>query len=75
MSGGMDHARFKPTEVLLWQGTNPKARDFRVDSIGKLPISCARSSQAVNTRLVRAYRQNVSFPYSWEFHDQRCGKR
>ena len=23
-----------PTEVLLWQGTNPKARDFRVDSIG-----------------------------------------
>ena len=24
----------KPTQVLLWQGTNPKARDFRVDSIG-----------------------------------------
>jgi PhoPQ-activated pathogenicity-related protein len=24
----------KPTEVRLWQGTNPKARDFRVDSIG-----------------------------------------
>ncbi len=25
----------KPTEVRLWQGTNPKARDFRVDTIGK----------------------------------------
>jgi PhoPQ-activated pathogenicity-related protein len=25
----------KPMEVWLWQGTNPKARDFRVDSIGK----------------------------------------
>ncbi len=24
-----------PTEVRLWQGNNPKARDFRVDSIGK----------------------------------------
>lgn len=24
----------KPSQVLLWQGTNPKARDFRVDSIG-----------------------------------------
>ena len=25
----------KPIEVRLWQGTNPKARDFRVDTIGK----------------------------------------
>jgi PhoPQ-activated pathogenicity-related protein len=25
----------KPAEVNLWQGTNPKARDFRVDTIGK----------------------------------------
>ena len=24
-----------PSEVLLWQGTNPKDRDFRVDTIGK----------------------------------------
>jgi PhoPQ-activated pathogenicity-related protein len=24
----------KPSQVLLWQGANPKARDFRVDSIG-----------------------------------------
>lgn len=27
--------RTKPTAVTLWQATNPKARDFRVDSIGK----------------------------------------
>jgi PhoPQ-activated pathogenicity-related protein len=25
----------RPLEVNLWQGSNPKARDFRVDSIGK----------------------------------------
>jgi len=25
----------KPAEVLLWQGNDPKARDFRVDTIGK----------------------------------------
>jgi len=25
----------KPREVNLWQATNPKARDFRVDTIGK----------------------------------------
>lgn len=25
----------KPTEVRLWQATNPKARDFRLDTIGK----------------------------------------
>ncbi len=25
----------KPTEVNLWQATNPEARDFRVDTIGK----------------------------------------
>jgi PhoPQ-activated pathogenicity-related protein len=25
----------KPSAVLLWQGNDPKARDFRVDTIGK----------------------------------------
>ena len=25
----------KPTEVKLWQATNPDARDFRLDKIGK----------------------------------------
>jgi len=26
----------KPKEVLLWQATNPDARDFRVETIGKV---------------------------------------
>lgn len=29
------HASTPPKEVLLWQANNPKARDFRVDSIGR----------------------------------------
>ncbi|THD79913.1 MAG: PhoPQ-activated pathogenicity [Phenylobacterium sp.] len=29
------HSKVKPMEVYLWQGTDPKARDFRVDTIGK----------------------------------------
>jgi PhoPQ-activated pathogenicity-related protein len=28
-------ASTKPTSVVLWQATNPKARDFRLESIGK----------------------------------------
>lgn len=28
------HTKDKPTEVKVWQATNPKARDFRLDSIG-----------------------------------------
>lgn len=29
------HVQDKPTEVKLWQATNPKARDFRLETIGK----------------------------------------
>jgi PhoPQ-activated pathogenicity-related protein len=29
------HSATKPLEVNLWQGNDPKARDFRVDTIGK----------------------------------------
>lgn len=29
------HSTEKPIEVNFWQGTNPRARDFRVDSIGE----------------------------------------
>lgn len=29
------HSKTRPLEVYLWQGTDPKARDFRVDTIGK----------------------------------------
>lgn len=28
-------SKVRPLEAWLWQGTNPKARDFRVDTIGK----------------------------------------
>jgi PhoPQ-activated pathogenicity-related protein len=28
-------SKVRPREVYLWQGSNPKARDFRVDTIGK----------------------------------------
>lgn len=36
----------KPSEVRLWQGTNPKARDFRVDTIGKSFTSTVLQAQA-----------------------------
>jgi PhoPQ-activated pathogenicity-related protein len=39
----------KPTEVRLWQGTNPKARDFRVDTIGKTFASSVLQPQADGT--------------------------
>jgi PhoPQ-activated pathogenicity-related protein len=29
----------KPTQVVMWQANNPKARDFRVDTIGKAYVS------------------------------------
>ncbi len=28
------HCRTAPTEVKLWQATNPKARDFRLETLG-----------------------------------------
>ena len=31
----------EPSEVLLWQATNPEARDFRVDTIGRAWTSTA----------------------------------
>ncbi|THD63672.1 PhoPQ-activated protein PqaA family protein [Phenylobacterium sp.] len=39
----------KPTEVRLWQGSNPKARDFRVDTIGKAFTSTVLTQQADGT--------------------------
>lgn len=30
----VDPGPVKPSQVLLWQGVNPKARDFRVDTLG-----------------------------------------
>jgi PhoPQ-activated pathogenicity-related protein len=39
----------KPQEVNLWQGTNPSARDFRVDTIGKAFTSTPLKRQADGT--------------------------
>jgi len=39
----------KPSEVRLWQGTDPKARDFRVDTIGKTFTSTVLTRQADGT--------------------------
>jgi PhoPQ-activated pathogenicity-related protein len=39
----------KPLEVNLWQGNDPKARDFRVDTIGKAFTSTVLTQQADGT--------------------------
>jgi len=39
----------KPLEVNLWQGNDPKARDFRVDTIGKAFTSTTLKRQADGT--------------------------
>jgi PhoPQ-activated pathogenicity-related protein len=39
----------KPSEVRLWQGTDPKARDFRVDTIGKTFTSTLLTRQPDGT--------------------------
>jgi PhoPQ-activated pathogenicity-related protein len=39
----------KPTEVRLWQATNPKARDFRLDTIGKAYTSVVLTDQGGGT--------------------------
>ena len=36
----------KPSEVRLWQATNPKARDFRLDEIGKAYTSTVLSERS-----------------------------
>jgi PhoPQ-activated pathogenicity-related protein len=41
--------RMKPSQVLLWQGSNPKERDFRVDSIGNAFTSTPLQAQADGT--------------------------
>lgn len=38
-----------PSEVLLWQGTNPRNRDFRVDTIGKTFTSTPLTRQPDGT--------------------------
>ncbi|MEP7270659.1 MAG: PhoPQ-activated protein PqaA family protein, partial [Acidobacteriota bacterium] len=43
----------KPLEVLLWQATNPKARDFRVDTIGKAYTSSVLKPEPDGTYVAR----------------------
>lgn len=43
----------KPREVLLWQATNPKARDFRVDTIGKTWTSSKLEDQGNGVYVAR----------------------
>jgi len=43
----------KPAEVNLWQATNPNARDFRVDTIGKAYTSTSLQPQADGTYVGR----------------------
>jgi PhoPQ-activated pathogenicity-related protein len=50
-------AEDKPAEVNLWQATNPKARDFRVDTIGK-----AYTSSRLEPRADGSYLGQVSPP-------------
>ena len=47
----------KAAEVRLWQATNPKARDFRVDTIGK-----AFTSEPLPMRADGSYRATVARP-------------
>jgi PhoPQ-activated pathogenicity-related protein len=38
-------SKVRPLEVNLWQGTNPKARDFRVDTLGPKAFTSTRLTQ------------------------------
>lgn len=43
----------EPTEVVLWQATNPDARDFRVDTIGKAYTPATLEDQGNHTYVGR----------------------
>ena len=47
----------KPTKVLLWQAVNPKARDFRLEEIGKAYVSTEVTESAPGV-----YRADVKAP-------------
>jgi len=65
----------KPSEVRLWQATNPKARDFRLDTIGKAYTSVVLADQGNGTYVGRvpkpasgwtAYFVEMTYPGSAE---------
>jgi PhoPQ-activated pathogenicity-related protein len=43
----------KPSEVNLWQATNPAARDFRLDTIGKAYVKSSLAAQSDGTYLAK----------------------
>ena len=45
--------RDKPSKVLLWQATNPKTRDFRVELIGRAYTSTELEPQRNGTYVAR----------------------
>ncbi len=51
----------KPREVLLWQATNPKARDFRVDTIGRAYTSTVLKAQSDGTYVGRVTKPTEGF--------------
>ncbi|MEO8114159.1 MAG: PhoPQ-activated protein PqaA family protein [Phenylobacterium sp.] len=51
----------RPQEVLLWQGTNPKARDFRVDTIGKAFTATRLEPQKDGTYVGKVARPATGF--------------
>jgi PhoPQ-activated pathogenicity-related protein len=51
----------QPTEVRLWQATNPKARDFRVDTIGKAFTPTVLSPQSYGTFVASVQRPGSGY--------------
>ncbi len=51
----------KPREVNLWHATNPKARDFRVDTIGKAYTSTPLVEQSPGVYLGRVSKPPAGF--------------
>jgi PhoPQ-activated pathogenicity-related protein len=51
-------AQTKPTAVLLWQATNPAARDFRLETLGPVWTSTPLSAEGAAT----TYSANVATP-------------
>ncbi len=51
----------KPKEVNLWQATNPNARDFRLDTIGKAYTSSRLDPQADGTYLGKVNKPEKGF--------------
>ncbi len=50
-----------PTEVRLWQATNPKARDFRLDVIGKAYASTILQPTRDKTYVAKVAKPDVGF--------------